>query len=32
LFGGFLILAGRVDVGVAVKARAEHDRVAAVGP
>lgn len=29
---GFLVLAGRVEVGVGVKARAEPDRVAAVGP
>ena len=28
----FLVLAGRVEVGVGVKARAEPDRVAAVGP
>ena len=28
----FLVLVGRVDVGVGVKARAEPDRVAAGGP
>jgi hypothetical protein len=28
----FLVLAGRVEVGVGVKARAEPDRVAAAGP
>jgi hypothetical protein len=28
----FLVLAGRVEVGVGVEARAEPDRVAAVGP
>ena len=28
----FLVLAGRVEVGVGVKARVEPDRVAAVGP
>lgn len=28
----FLVLAGRVEVGVVVKARAQPDRVAAVGP
>ena len=31
-FASFLVLAGRVEVGVGVKARAEPDRVAAVGP
>jgi len=29
-FASFLVLAGRVEVGVGVKARAEPDRVAAV--
>ena len=28
----FLVLAGRVELGVEVKARAEPDRVAAAGP
>ena len=32
LFWSFLVLVGRVEVGVGVKARAEPDRVAAVGP
>ena len=32
LFWGFLVLAGRVAVGVGVKARAQPDRGAAVGP
>ena len=32
LFRGFLVLAGRVEVGVGVKARAQPDRVAAAGP
>jgi len=31
-FVSFLVLAGRVEVGVGVKARAEPDRVAAAGP
>jgi len=31
-FASFLVLAGRVEVGVGVKARAEPDRVAAAGP
>ena len=31
MFWSFLVLAGRVEVGVGVKARAEPDRVAAVG-
>jgi hypothetical protein len=32
LFWSVLVLAGRVEVGVGVKARAGPDRVAAVGP
>ena len=32
MFWSFLVLAGRVEVGVGVKARAQPDRVAAVGP
>ncbi len=31
-FASFRVLAGRVEVGVGVKALAEPDRVAAVGP
>ena len=31
-FVSFLVLAGRVEVGVGVKARAKPDRVAAAGP
>jgi hypothetical protein len=31
-FESFLVLAGRVEGGVGVKARAQPDRVAAIGP